>query len=168
MGQLVVAAAERSPGLCNRQAASLVARKRCCRASDRRAAQTRSWDDWLFMKACRREPVDRTPIWLMRQAGRYMAEYRAVREKTTFLDLCRNPRLVRRSDAHGRRTAGCRRGDYLLRPAADPGADGPGAGIRRRRRARDPQSDARDARDVDRVVELESSSRSTSSWKRSG
>ena len=47
------------------------------------------WDDSLFMKACRREPVERTPIWLMRQAGRYMAEYRAVREKTTFLDSAR-------------------------------------------------------------------------------
>ena len=43
------------------------------------------------MQACRRQPVDRVPIWLMRQAGRYMAEYRAVREKTTFLELCKNP-----------------------------------------------------------------------------
>ncbi len=51
------------------------------------------WDDGPFMKACRREPSDRVPIWLMRQAGRYMAEYRAVREKTTFLELCRNPAL---------------------------------------------------------------------------
>jgi len=45
------------------------------------------------MKAARLEPADRVPIWLMRQAGRYMAEYRAVRQKTTFLDLCRNPDL---------------------------------------------------------------------------
>ncbi len=45
------------------------------------------------MKACRREPVDRVPIWLMRQAGRYMAEYREVRAKTTFLELCKNPQL---------------------------------------------------------------------------
>jgi uroporphyrinogen decarboxylase len=49
--------------------------------------------DSLFLKACRREPVDRTPIWLMRQAGRYMAEYRAVREKHGFLELCKNPNL---------------------------------------------------------------------------
>jgi uroporphyrinogen decarboxylase len=51
------------------------------------------WDDSPFMKACRLEPTDRTPIWLMRQAGRYMPDYRAVREKTTFLELCKNPAL---------------------------------------------------------------------------
>lgn len=52
-----------------------------------------AWDDGPFMKACRLEPVERTPIWLMRQAGRYMSEYRVVREKTTFLELCKNPAL---------------------------------------------------------------------------
>ena len=46
------------------------------------------------MRACRREPVPHTPIWLMRQAGRYMPEYRAVRNKTTFLELCKNPSLA--------------------------------------------------------------------------
>lgn len=51
------------------------------------------WYDSPFMKACRREPCDVTPIWLMRQAGRYMAEYREVRSKTSFLELCRNPAL---------------------------------------------------------------------------
>jgi uroporphyrinogen decarboxylase len=45
------------------------------------------------MKACRREPTDVTPIWLMRQAGRYMEEYRQVRAQTSFLDLCKNPQL---------------------------------------------------------------------------
>ena len=45
------------------------------------------------MKAARGQPTDRVPIWLMRQAGRYMAEYRTVREKTTFLELCKNPSL---------------------------------------------------------------------------
>ncbi|MGO8751091.1 MAG: uroporphyrinogen decarboxylase [Thermoguttaceae bacterium] len=45
------------------------------------------------MKAARREPVERTPIWLMRQAGRYMPEYRAIRQKVSFLDLCKNPEL---------------------------------------------------------------------------
>ena len=52
-----------------------------------------AWHDSLVMKAARREPTPRTPIWLMRQAGRYMAEYRSVRSKTTFLDLCKNPDL---------------------------------------------------------------------------
>jgi len=51
------------------------------------------WLDSPFMKATRGEAADRVPIWLMRQAGRYMAEYRAVREKTSFLDLCKNPGL---------------------------------------------------------------------------
>lgn len=46
-----------------------------------------------FMRACRQEPTAFTPVWLMRQAGRYMPEYRAVREKTSFLELCRNPQL---------------------------------------------------------------------------
>jgi uroporphyrinogen decarboxylase len=47
----------------------------------------------VFLRACRREPTDYTPIWLMRQAGRYMPEYRRIREQHGFLELCRNPRL---------------------------------------------------------------------------
>jgi uroporphyrinogen decarboxylase len=46
------------------------------------------------MRACRREPVPYTPIWLMRQAGRYMREYREVRAKTSFLGLCKTPSLA--------------------------------------------------------------------------
>ena len=51
------------------------------------------WYDNPFMKAIRREPVPYTPIWMMRQAGRYMQEYREVRAKVPFLDLCKNPQL---------------------------------------------------------------------------
>jgi uroporphyrinogen decarboxylase len=49
--------------------------------------------DHPMMKACRREATPHTPIWLMRQAGRYMPEYRRVREQHEFLDLCRRPEL---------------------------------------------------------------------------
>jgi uroporphyrinogen decarboxylase len=47
-----------------------------------------------FLRACRREPADVTPIWLMRQAGRYMAEYRAIRSRVSFLELCKRPELA--------------------------------------------------------------------------
>jgi len=49
--------------------------------------------DYRFLKACRNEPVDTTPVWLMRQAGRYMSEYRSVRAKVSFLELCKSPEL---------------------------------------------------------------------------
>ena len=47
-----------------------------------------------FLAACRREPVDRVPVWMMRQAGRYQPSYRAVRERVGFLELCRSPELI--------------------------------------------------------------------------
>ena len=47
-----------------------------------------------FLKACRRESVDCTPVWFMRQAGRYMAEYRVLRAKHSILELCKTPELA--------------------------------------------------------------------------
>jgi uroporphyrinogen decarboxylase len=59
-----------------------------------REVERAGWEDSRFMKACRFEPVDATPVWLMRQAGRYMKEYRDLRARMPFLELCKNPRLV--------------------------------------------------------------------------
>ncbi len=48
----------------------------------------------LLLRALRAEPVERTPIWIMRQAGRYLPEYRAIRDKVSFRELCRDPGLA--------------------------------------------------------------------------
>jgi uroporphyrinogen decarboxylase len=88
MGHLVAAAASRwtnSPKARNRVPAQ---------PRTRPVLPTDPLLDSRFLRACRRESVDCTPIWLMRQAGRYMAEYRELRAKVSFLDLCKRPELA--------------------------------------------------------------------------
>ena len=47
-----------------------------------------------FLRACRGLAVDRTPVWFMRQAGRYMPEYRAIRARHSLLEICAQPELA--------------------------------------------------------------------------
>ncbi len=47
-----------------------------------------------FVKACQTQPVDRTPVWFMRQAGRYMPEYRAVRKQYSLIEICKRPEIA--------------------------------------------------------------------------
>jgi len=47
-----------------------------------------------FLRTCRREPVDATPVWFMRQAGRYMSDYRSLRQRYSLLEICANPELA--------------------------------------------------------------------------
>jgi uroporphyrinogen decarboxylase len=87
MGHLVKEASER--------AASIIAAKTAVPATARATEPSPEvWNDAPFLKACRGEETPYTPVWLMRQAGRYMSDYREVRAKYSFLELCKNPDLV--------------------------------------------------------------------------
>lgn len=154
MGQLVQAAAER--------AAELLARKRqvvsvleTLRVEGVVVDTRAPWYDSPFMRACRREPTSVTPIWLMRQAGRYMPEYREVRAKTTFLELCKTPAVCAEVMITAVNRLGVDAGIIFsdLLPILEPMgmqlefAAGEGPVI---------HNPLREAEDVDRLVELES------------
>jgi uroporphyrinogen decarboxylase len=152
MGTLVAVAAARSRELLARKRrVSVLLTGAAAITPDRQAP----WYDSPFMKACRREPCAVTPVWLMRQAGRYMAEYREVRAKTTFLELCKNPALCSEVMCTAVQRLGVDAAIIFsdLLPILEPmGLDlefahGEGPVI---------HNPVRDATDVDRVLELES------------
>lgn len=152
MGQLVREAAH--------QADQLLRRKRSISAvlsgPASHVKETRApWYDSLFMRACRRQPCDTTPIWLMRQAGRYLPEYREIREKISFLELCKDPALCSEIMVKTVNRLGVDAAIIFsdLLPILEPMgleldyAQGEGPVI---------HNPVRDATDVDRVAELES------------
>ncbi len=94
MGQLVSGLAKQSAELIAAKRSSAVRLTReAAMMPTQKDDSEKAWHDSVFMRTCRREDVPYTPIWLMRQAGRYMQEYREVRAQGTFLELCKNPQL---------------------------------------------------------------------------
>ncbi|MBX9723115.1 MAG: hypothetical protein K2X81_17060, partial [Candidatus Obscuribacterales bacterium] len=70
----------------------------------RPAALSEELKESAFLKACRKEKTSYTPVWLMRQAGRYMKSFRDIRSKVSFLELCKNPALCCEVTVHAQET----------------------------------------------------------------
>ena len=110
--------------------------------------------DSRFMRAARLQPTDTTPVWIMRQAGRYLPEYMAVRSKVTFIELCKTPELAAEVTLTAQRCLGVDAAILFadLLPMLEPmGIDleyarGEGPVI---------HNPVRDASHVDRIVEVE-------------
>jgi uroporphyrinogen decarboxylase len=101
LGHLVKEAAARSAAILRRKRESSLQFETTARSPGRpplRAADVPAHSaalrDHPILRACRLEPVPYTPIWLMRQAGRYLPEYQRVRARYSFLEMCRNPSLA--------------------------------------------------------------------------
>ncbi|HYC55432.1 MAG TPA: uroporphyrinogen decarboxylase [Candidatus Binatia bacterium] len=97
IGTLIKETSEQSPGILAEKRATIraaVSTIRAARTAGPPAAGLSKLRESVFLKACRREPVPHTPVWLMRQAGRYMQEYREVRARVPFLELCKTPELA--------------------------------------------------------------------------
>lgn len=92
MGHLVQTAARHAHVLRRIKRARAVRRAECGVLEEPRAATLLA--ESPFLKACRLEPAPYTPIWIMRQAGRYLQEYREIRGKLSFLELCHRPDLA--------------------------------------------------------------------------
>lgn len=97
MGSFIHEAAGRAPELLRvkqRTSASRIVAKATAAAASGGDSSRPEYLDSRFMRACRREPVDATPVWLMRQAGRYQRRYRELRASVPFLELCKNAELA--------------------------------------------------------------------------
>ena len=90
MGQFVAEAARTTPSLLTRKQRIYASLSETQRGT---LDQEADWYQGPFMRACRSEAVECTPIWLMRQAGRYLPEYRKIRQQVSFLELCKRPDL---------------------------------------------------------------------------
>ncbi len=97
MGHLVQEAANRAPHILSgkQRSGQHLAQTPGAKtlSAESKSSSPNPYSDSPFMRACRSEAAPITPIWLMRQAGRYMAEYREVRAKVSFLELCKNADL---------------------------------------------------------------------------
>jgi uroporphyrinogen decarboxylase len=97
LGHLIKEAAQRSAAILaskrGRRTVQVVAPARAARPRLENARRSPLWDHPL-LKACRCEPAPYTPIWLMRQAGRYMPEYQRVRARYGFIEMCRRPEVA--------------------------------------------------------------------------